>query len=88
MSRERKLNTYEVAKIISWGRRWKALKTRRQMALKYGVSEPTITRIVRDGGYVPLKSPKDMDALAASFDAIKTVPRGTKTEDECTQSPS
>lgn len=46
--RPRKLTDEEVDGILRW---WRLRKTRKQLACLYGVSERTITRIVRDGGY-------------------------------------
>ena len=48
MSRPRKLSEEDVDAILSWTR---LRKTRKQLAIDYGVSEATIKRLVSAGGY-------------------------------------
>lgn len=77
MPTERKLNPHEVTKILNWGKRWKRLKTRKQIAMKFKVSETTIKRIVEQGGYTPPKSVVDLDDLAKRCSDFGLVPRET-----------
>lgn len=75
MSTERKLLPRDIRFVLAWAEDWKKIPTRKDIARKLGVSEPTITRIVRNGGYLSKRKQKDIGLLAASFDAKKTVPR-------------
>lgn len=77
MPAERALNPHDVKDILSWGRRWRAIETLKEIATKHGVSEATVRRLVNNGGYVPPKKPVDIEDLARRIDSFSSVPRET-----------
>lgn len=73
--------------IEEWGRRWRALPTRKEMAHKYGVSEGVIKRIANGHPYKPKPlSRREIEALAA--DVSRETTFSVITGDECTTAPS
>lgn len=90
MCAERRLSQEDVDFILAWAEKWKAIPSRREIAAATGVSQATVVRIIRYGGYKPRKKTANTAALAASFKAKSFVPRGTEQnesikEDGCTR---
>lgn len=91
MPAERALLPRDIRIILKWWAERKAIPTRRQIARQIGVSEATVARIARNGGYKPKKPKRDIEALARSIDTKKSVEHGTEQNvslqgDGCTQS--
>lgn len=82
MSAERRLLPRDIRFILDWAEKWKAIPTRKAIAREVGVSEATVTRIVRDGGYIPPRVRRRMARLASQSDAKHSldVPRVARSE--------
>lgn len=93
MPAERRALPRDIRIILAWAEKWRAIPTRKEIATELGLSESTVARIARDGGYKAKKSSEDLDALIASIDSNKLVPCGTDTKqsiqgDGCTTAQS
>lgn len=73
MPAERSLLPRDIRRIMEWAKDWDAIPTRKQIATELRVSEATVTRIARNGGYKPKKRRLDIEALAHSIDAEKSI---------------
>lgn len=78
MPAERALLPRDIRVILDWIAAWDAIPTRKQIAHKLGVSEATVTRIARGGGYKPRKVRADIAALIESMEPKQPVPHGTE----------
>lgn len=80
MAKERSLLPRDVRWVLEWAEKRKVIPTQKKIAHDLGVSEATVARIVKNGGYLPPRKRADIEALARSFDRKISVPRESQSE--------
>lgn len=83
MPQRRRFTESDIAAIVVWGHKWRALPTRNDMARRFGVTPATIDKIVKHGGYPPRIRKNRKSNVPRETNKMYSIEG-----DECTQSPS